>query len=212
MADWIVVAEDEPQHAAVSVLADRSVLAACGWADDLLDDLRTWRGIEEGTRWTTWPGVKALAQQHRVRVHGGYGGPGTKGEYQQARKALLLVARALPEAAAVVLARDADGDAGRAPAFGKACEEAGGGRAALPAVADPRVEVWFLHGAGVPAGRDAKATLRSVTGGDAGRRDALLREPAVETLVGRGVTSGLADYLAVVEARLVPLLSGRPAS
>lgn len=111
MVEVVVFAEAEADHRTATVLADRVFCEAASWVSGNLDTLRQWCGADAQQSFIRWTSVARIWRQLRPAtrraLHGRYGGP-QKGEYLQARKAILLAADLVPSARAVLLVRDAD--------------------------------------------------------------------------------------------------------
>lgn len=144
MPDCMVFCEARGDAEIAQSLADRVVREAVSGGEGVATHLR-WRGdrhpVGAGDVWfVKWTALKPRSR--RLKVHGRYGGP-NKGEYVQARKALMWSALEHPEVEAVILMRDDDGFARRAD-FEAARDAADGARAVVIALAEPEQEAWCL--------------------------------------------------------------------
>ena len=161
MPTFVVVAEARADAEIACDLADRVcsengpdwLRDFAGWHGEVhrLDDLRTWRGIESETPYTTWIDVKQLRlktfrKKRGIRVHG----PRVSGAHDlvAGRSALALVNRHVPDADAVLLIRDTDGDNKRIVGLKQAREEVEPTASFLVVlgVEHPKREAWVLCG------------------------------------------------------------------
>ncbi|MCH8963217.1 MAG: hypothetical protein IH820_18355 [Bacteroidetes bacterium] len=94
--EFIVVAEARADAQIACELADRVFVEdenSPNWLEvDLLEHLRRWIGIEEGTDFMKWASLKKLARARGIGPigHRKTGGPGSI-DFAQARKAIILV-------------------------------------------------------------------------------------------------------------------------
>lgn len=149
MLDILVVCEARADAATVQGLIDRVVMDEVPWVTaDWLDNLRQWVGDPgapvDGWRYLKWSTVKHWGPERRRRMHGKYGGA-HKGEFQQARKALLWTAACLPETRAIILVRD-DDRKGLREDYERARKLATSNRAIAIAIPIPEREAWHLIG------------------------------------------------------------------
>jgi len=231
-----VVCDARADQVTACRLADRVLVEEIPWLDGILDTQRQWRGVSRSESHLEWKHVHREADARNVQIFGFFQGKSGEPYAYVARRALLLLERAKPRPAAVVLICDRDNQARRR----KGLEQA---RAAEPwkfpvviGVASPEREAWVLAGFDpktpdeekhlkdiigklsfhpvleahrLSVGeRDSKLVLKELTSGDREREQECLDAP-LPVLHERGERTGLRDYLQEVRQRLVPLLSGR---
>lgn len=238
MIDCVVFCEARSDAEVAQLLADRVLCEGAAWADGVVEHLRRWRGerhvvgdaewwFVKWTRLKDWPGPK---------VHGGYGGA-NKGEWAQARKALVYTALEHPVAKAVILMRDDDGQGRRADY--EAARSAASGITVVIAVPVPEREAWCIA-AFEPAApgeserlaaetarlsqdprrvahvlnpkreshpRSTKRVLDNLTADDRARELADLRALPLDQLAERGGAVGLAAYIDELRQRWLPLFA-----
>ncbi len=231
MRKVLVVCEAAADALSVQALADRALVAEVRWLDGILDSQRTWV-VDDGTAFIKWTTLKK--RQVRMPAHGRY--EGEKGEYAQARKALVYAA--LTGVDGVVLARDLDRKP-RRRAFEDARASTAGRIAIALALPDPEREAWHMVGfepadaedqARLTAetkrlgkdprriahtlapGRDdaergTKRVLDALTEGDRHREARCLTDLPLDELARRGEAVGLTAFLAEVRERLAPLFT-----
>lgn len=235
-----VVCEAPADREIATGLADRVLSREVDWIDsDSLDLHRRWQGLEPGSSHLEWHWIRNLMRQFGNEVPHGHGGFDGKLNAHEARRALLLLVRANPDA--VVLLRDTDGDDRRRQDFGQVRESYPWPFRVILGLAHSKRECWVLAGfqPQTPAEKKALARLRQELGFDpcakaegldsssaGSRRDArrvltaLIQSPDREracwadadlgSLATRGRGTGLAEYLEEVRTRLAPLfLHGR---
>ncbi len=246
MIECVVFCEARADAQVAQRLADRILRDAAPWADGVLDALRAWRGDRHRhgdddvwfVKWTDLKKRPTGRPHRRLRIHGRYGRT-IKGEAAQARKALVWTALERPDANAVILMRDDDGQ-NRRPSFEAARVDAG--PAVVLALPTPEVEAWSIV-AFDPADdteEEALASLRADLGAHphavahrlAPKRDDLPRgtktvlgrltahDPRralrglhalpLDTLRARGDAVGLTAFLDELSTRLAPLLTPSP--
>ena len=90
-------------------LADRVFVEAITWLDeDSLDYQRQWLTEAADRRRLTWTGMKHLASEAGIKVHGHFDGEPGLPDAAAARRAIHYVLRTLPEVNAILLIRDQD--------------------------------------------------------------------------------------------------------
>lgn len=230
-----VVCEAPADREIATCLADRVLSREVDWIDsDSLDLHRRWQGLEHGESHLEWHWVKRLAEQRGIRPHGHFRGEPGDLNAHEARKALLLLAAANPDA--VVLLRDTDGDQRRRRGLEQARDERPWPFPVILGLAHSKRECWVLAGfhPQTSAEEEALARLRQELGFDpcttaeelyassaGAQRDAkrvlaaLIQSPDreracwadadLESLATRGRDTGLTEYLEEVRTRLVPL-------
>lgn len=238
MIECLVFCEARGDAEVAQLLADRVLCDGIEWVDGVVEHVRRWGGerhlagdadgwFVKWTRLKDWKGPQ---------VHGCYGGA-NKGEWAQARKALVFTAIEHPEAKAVILVRDDDGK-GRRADYETARAEVSG-LAVVIAVPVPEREAWCIA-AFEPADptegerlaaetarlsqdprqvahtlnpkreshpRSTKRVLDNLTADDRARELADLRTLPLATLVTRGEAVGLAAYIDDLRERLLPLFA-----
>lgn len=150
-------------------LADRVVCERTGWFDPAaIEECRAYRGLAEGESFVRWDHLKARAQEAGIRAHGHFDGQPGAPDAVAARKALLLIARVVPETEAVLLIRDDDRQKTRRQGLEQARNEHHGPRRVVIGLAHCKREAWVL--AGFVAENDTEqagiATLRQELGFD----------------------------------------------
>lgn len=141
------VGEAQADFLTGSRLADRVLCAGVDWIEDeVLDDYRTWVGVEEGQHTLLWRAVKGIARQRGVKAHGHFGGEAGLPAARTARLALLLFAglKASPEA--VLLVRDTDGDTRRMQGLAQARDDRPWPFQVVIGAAHTKRECWVLAG------------------------------------------------------------------
>lgn len=229
-----VVCEAEADQRTACVLADRIACEKIDWLEpEHLDSLRRWCGLTATTEFLPWKSVRREADQWGVVAHGHFGGEPGAPDARAARLALLVVGKAVPGLAAVLLIRDSDGDRNRLTGLKQARDAAPWPFAVLIGVAHTKRECWLLA-AFCPRDDEEKARhvkVRQELGFDpclrsheldawlapakkSAKRVAGILCPvggerglngtALDVLKKRGAENGLADYLAELESRYVP--------
>jgi hypothetical protein len=230
-----VVCEAEADQRTACVLADRIACEKIDWVEpEHLDSLRHWCGVTAATEFLPWKTVHHEADRLRIVAHGHFSGEPSAPDARAARLALLVVGRAVPGLAAVLLIRDSDGDRNRLTGLTQARDATPWPFAVLIGVAHTKRECWLLA-AFCPRDDEEKSRhvrVRQEVGFDPCLRshdlDARLEsakksakrvagilcpdagerglnETPVEVLKERGRENGLADYLTELESRYVPL-------
>ncbi len=152
--EFIVIAEARADAQIACELADRVFVeddnSPNGLEEDLLEHLRRWIGIEEGTDFMKWASLKKLARARRIGPiwHRKTGGPGSI-DFAQARKAIILVQRLMNSRSirALLLIRDLDMQVERKAGMEEARAEVNEDvlRVVIGA-ANPKREAWVLNG------------------------------------------------------------------
>lgn len=217
-------------------LVDRVLRARRSWADDddMLEHLRSWRGIAPDSPVTYWKHVRALATAHDVRSHGHFSGEPGAPDAQAARRALVVLAK-LGMTDAVVLLRDADHQPERRVGLEQARNGSPHRERIAVGVAEPEREAWVLAGfqprdAGEHATlgrerqrlgfdpclaphslrgddkRSAKTALATLTAGDLERQRLCLADTPLEHLRERGTSCGLTVFLEELATRVAPAI------
>ncbi len=152
--EFIVVAEARADAQIACELADRVFVedeSSPNWLEeDLLEHLRRWIGMEEGTDFMKWASLKKLARARGIGPigHRKTGGPGSI-DFAQARKAIILVQRLMNGRSirALLLIRDLDTQVERKAGMKEARAEVNEDvlRVVIGA-ANPKREAWVLNG------------------------------------------------------------------
>lgn len=158
MLRFYVVAEAAADYTIASTLADRVSVEKEVWLDGILDAIREWRGIEEGSPFTKWTQIKALGKRYKkgLRTHG----KGTGYLHQEAIKAralsVMLGGDSGPDC--LLLVRDTDNSTHRREDFVVLGEKMDGQPVTLVAVPHTKRECWVLNGY-VPADTDEEERI-----------------------------------------------------
>lgn len=226
-----VFCEARADFEAVSLLTRRVVTAARPWTAGQFDALSRWATADDAPfiKWTALKGMFRTLRASKRRQIWGSG----DGEQKQARKALAWLAYRERNPDAVILVRDADKGARRAP-FEAAAEDRTDVVIGVPIV---ELESWYLNGfesrdaaeaARLAAekqalGRDpttqahtlnpkreyhrasTKRVLDVLTEGDRARQLACLEEASLDVLRSRGAQTGLAAFIESIETVIAPL-------
>jgi len=144
---FIVIAEAQADCDIATTLADRVITEESDCTSGMLTKRRTWRGIESGTPYTSWPRVKSLAMKKKdgVRIHPKRG----EGKVHEARKAVLLAQRRLAGKGAldcILFVRDTDNVPDRSAAFKDVAGRYSQGIHTIVALPHPKREAWALAG------------------------------------------------------------------
>lgn len=237
---FAVVCEGPTDRKTVVALGNRVLGEQVAWFSDLLDSgVDPWCGLDTSEHFLKWTEVQRLADERRIpRIFGGYqGGPGAP-DALVARRALLLLADAAPDA--VVLLRDSDGEVERKKGLHQARETRPWPFPVVVGLAHPKRECWVLAGF-VPeneaerecleavtrdlsfdptvhperlsarehgAKRDAKQALTRLVEDDPEREMRCLE--SFERLRERGQLTGLPEFLDELREKLAPVLTRSP--
>ncbi len=148
-----LVCEGPGDERTVQLLTRRVYEREVEWLEDNFDSVIGWTGVEQGsdyTRWSGASGVKQLAKQRRIKVHGRFSGETWRGEARQATKAIRLFMDEIRRRGddfgliLVVLSRDTDDRGMRRQGLRKAREESSAPFEIVLAVAHPKRESWIL--------------------------------------------------------------------
>jgi hypothetical protein len=139
-----IAAESRGDAALVTALGDRLLQHRVEWArDQELEHIRSWVGTE-GQPWFDVHGAFARARERRLPIYGSFGGEPGALDAQMHRAILLLFAEEDEVPAAVVVARDTDGEEDRRRGFEQAKTERNWPFQVIGALADPEIEAWSL--------------------------------------------------------------------
>lgn len=238
MLECVVFCEARADAETAQLLADRVALEDIDWLDGIIDHVRHWRGERHPEGESDWYFIKwsHLKTWDGRKVHGHYGGP-NRGEYVQARKALIWTVLTHPNATAVILMRDDDGAMRRSDY--EAARTHTSRLAVIIGIAEPEREAWCIAAFDAidetekrrltaemtrlgknPCHiahtlnpkrechpRSTKKVLDALTEDNDHIALRGLRSLPLEDLIARGREVGLAAYLEDLRTRFVPLLS-----
>lgn len=147
MRYFAVVCEARADFETATELADRIFVDAIGWLDsELLEHLRVWQARDGGKPFLTWAGLKDLAREQGIRVHGHFDGEPAEPDARAARRALLLLRRLCDPLHGVLLIRDDDGDSRRRTGLEQARSEVTDDFPIVIGLARTKRECWVLAG------------------------------------------------------------------
>lgn len=106
---FAVVHEADADFQTATELANRGLVEAVEWLDeDLLAHQREWLAKTGSGDRLTWKGIKQLAREAGIRVHGHFDGEPGLPDAAAARRAILFLLRTVSDLNAIVLIRDQD--------------------------------------------------------------------------------------------------------
>ncbi|HRG95111.1 MAG TPA: hypothetical protein PLR99_02610 [Polyangiaceae bacterium] len=146
-----VACEDQGHFSVVTSLVDAASIAAHDWLDGILEDCRSWRGVDEGTAWykPDPEDARNLRPVTRngvtVRTHGHIQGVPRKAEAAMWRAVLMLFCTVEPTPDVVVLARDMDGYE-RREGLDQVRNGIGWPFSIAFAAPEPETEAWLVSG------------------------------------------------------------------
>lgn len=144
---FAVVYEADPDFQTATELADRVLMETIEWLDeDLLADQREWLARTAGGERLTWTGIKQLALNAGIRVHGHFDGQPGLPDAAAARRAILVLLTAVPDSNAIVLIRDQDDQAERRAGLEQARNQDRSGLVIAVGVAIVERECWVVSG------------------------------------------------------------------
>lgn len=148
---WIAVAGEDAGHFhTVTHLVDRVLEASIDWfTRETRDELRAWRGPNEGEQWWGLKRAFGDARAARLPIHGHFGGSPGHPEAGMIRAQLLLWKRACIDGrpiSAGILVRDTDREGRRTGALQAIGDHAAWGFRVLLAYPDPEIEAWTIIG------------------------------------------------------------------
>jgi hypothetical protein len=142
-----VVHESDADFQIATELADRVLLENISWLDeDLLANQRSWlRETASGGR-ITWRGIKQLAREAGIRVHGHFDGKPGLPDAAAARRAILFLLKSVPDLTAIVLIRDQDDQPERRAGLEQARGQDRSGIKIIIGLAIVERECWVVSG------------------------------------------------------------------
>lgn len=165
----VVVCEAAADQRTACTVADRVLCERSSWLEaETLDAVREWSGVDPGSNFVSWPGVKREADARGIRAHGLFAGKPGALDARAARRALLLIESRDEKAAGVLLVRDSDNRPERLVGLNQARECAKWSFAVAIGVAHPKLESWLLAAfrAADKADQSHLAALRKELGRD----------------------------------------------
>lgn len=171
-----LVCEGPADARTVQLLVKRVYESEIDWLRGIIDSTIGWTGVENSTEFTKWSGsrgVKRLAREKGIRVHGKFTGERWRGEALQATKALRLfravyVDDSIPRRPLVIfLIRDSDGILERSDGFETVRTSASLPFEVVVGIPNPMRECWILASAETEiAESEARRRLREELGFD----------------------------------------------
>jgi hypothetical protein len=144
---FAVVHEADADFQTATELADRVLIEAIKWLDnDLLADQREWVAEEAGGRKLMWKGIKQLANEAGIRVHGHFDGEPGLPDAAAARRAIRYLLATMPDLKAILLIRDQDDEPARRGGLEQARSEDRSGIVIVVGVAVVERESWVISG------------------------------------------------------------------
>jgi hypothetical protein len=144
---FAVVHEADADFQTATELADRVLVEAIEWLDDdLLANQREWLGETARGERLTWKGVKQLARDAGIRVHGHFDGEPGLPDAAAARRAILFLLRTVADLNAIVLIRDQDDQPGRRAGLEQARNQDNSGMMIVVGLAIVERECWVVSG------------------------------------------------------------------
>ncbi len=144
---FAVVHEADADFQTATQLADRVLTESIAWLDkDQLASQRTWVAEADPGRRFTWKGIKRLAQDAGIRVHGHFDGEPGLADAAAARRAIHYLRVTLPQLIALVLIRDQDDQPERLRGLEQARQEQHSGLPIVIGMAIVNRECWVLSG------------------------------------------------------------------
>lgn len=160
---FVVVCEADGDRRTASTLADRVLPESVRFpADRSLDECRAWCGVDDATGFLGWAGVRTRAKELGLKhLHGKFGQESGELDAKAARRALLVIEKQRPDAAAVLLIRDSDGKPERRRGLEQARDYAQWPFKIVIGVAEVKRECWVLA-AFQPADDQERARLNDL--------------------------------------------------
>jgi hypothetical protein len=144
---FAVVHEAPADFQTATELADRVLVEAVDWLEeDLLAHQREWLGETAGGERFTWTGIKELARDAGIRVHGHFEGEPGLPDAAAARRAILFLLRTVPDMSAIVLIRDQDDQPERLAGLEQARRQDHSGTVIVVGLAIVERECWVVCG------------------------------------------------------------------
>jgi hypothetical protein len=144
--------EDNGHFFAVTCLVDATLVAHHDWLDGILEDCRSWHGVDEGTPWYKFAPADAydlrpfIIDGKRIAPQGHIDGQPLKAEAGMWRKVLLMFCHREPRPDVVILARDMDGYPERLAGIVQVRDGIRWPFKVAVAMAAPEVEAWHVAG------------------------------------------------------------------
>lgn len=203
MRRWLLVAEAPGDAAMLCALTDKVVIDTHDWALGILDNLRSFAGLDDGRSYATWGDLKALAQDRGLRVQGRFGRGHGGAARLEIRRIQALWIRGHITADAVIAHRDTDEHIERAE---QARDERDRIEADTPerpiclALPHPEMEAWRLVIAGISTDeeRSRHAKLRSTLGFDPVHEPERMRAGAEHDKNGQPISSNAKNVLGAI--------------
>lgn len=144
---FAVVYEADADFQTATELADRVLVEAIEWLnEDLVTYQREWLAeTGEGARFT-WRGIKQLALNVGIRVHGHFDGEPSLPDAAAARRAIRFLLRTVPNINAIVLIRDQDDQPERRAGLEQARRQDRSGIVIAMGLAIVERECWVVSG------------------------------------------------------------------
>ncbi len=144
---FAVIHEASADAQTATELADRVFVEAITWLDeDSLDYQRQWLTEAADRRRLTWTGMKHLASEAGIKVHGHFDGEPGLPDAAAARRAIHYVLRTLPEVNAILLIRDQDDQPNRRGGLEQARKQSRRRMVIVVGFAIVERECWVLCG------------------------------------------------------------------
>ncbi len=144
---FAVVHEAVADFQTATELADRVLLEAIKWLDeDLLAHQREWLAETTSGERFTWTGIKQMAQDAGIRVHGHFDGQPGHPDAAAARRAIPYLLRCVPDLNAIVLIRDQDDQPERKAGLDQARSQDRSGIVIAIGLAIVERESWVVSG------------------------------------------------------------------
>jgi hypothetical protein len=128
-------------------LADRVLRETIDWLDEeLLPDQRNWLAETNHGERFSWTGIKQLARDAGIRVHGHFDGEPGFPDAAAARRAILYLLRTVSDLNAILLIRDQDDEPERRAGLGQARSQDHSGVVIVIGLAVVERESWVVSG------------------------------------------------------------------
>ena len=146
---FAVVHEAEADFILATDLADRVILEAIPWWHGDVEQLgyqREWLAETASRERLTWTGIKKLAPEAGIRVHGHFDGEPALPDAAAARRAIFYLREKFPDLTAIVLMRDQDDKPERRRGLDQARKGHHGGIKIVVGLAVVERESWVISG------------------------------------------------------------------
>lgn len=144
---FAVVHEASADVRTATDLADRVLVEAIDWLDEgSLAYQRQWLSESADRKRLTWTGMKQLANDAGIKVHGHFDGEPGLPDAAAARRAIHYLARTMPEIDAILLIRDQDDQPNRKNGLEQARNQNRLGTVIVIGFAIVERECWVLSG------------------------------------------------------------------